>query len=337
MSRYYLDDADVDDQPAAVRGVRGRGPAHDRRAAAGAGAHLRAEVLATRSTCWTPAARSRRRSVPGRSRGCAPWRVRSRSCGRNAESRAGPPAGRRRSRRPPPLPAEAPDDRRHRRHCCSRSASRRCRPPRSTQHRGRVREALTAKLAATRLAHGAIHVPRDAATHRDASSTTWPPREPDAERTVRGPRVTAAYDGRRERRPRPRQGFARGQGVDVTDLVRVDVDGSSTWVRTDPGRGAADVLGGPAGVGRRGAACGQEHEVERPCAVVHPSGALARGAARRDRGADRGVVTGQRPDHPRAPDGAGAGRGRAVRARLRRVPGGTRHRGRRRRPQGVGS
>ena len=32
MSRYYLDDADVDDQPRAVRGVRGRGPPHARRA-----------------------------------------------------------------------------------------------------------------------------------------------------------------------------------------------------------------------------------------------------------------------------------------------------------------
>ncbi|EWC64581.1 Glycyl-tRNA synthetase alpha chain [Actinokineospora spheciospongiae] len=105
-----------------------------------------------------------------------------------------------------------------------------------------VREVLAGKLAATRLGHGEISgyaTPRRIiALVRDVQ-----PAEPDAERTVRGPRVTAAYDA--DGNPtKAAQGFARGQGVDPADLVRVDVDGVEhvAVVRTDVGRGAMTVL-----------------------------------------------------------------------------------------------
>ena len=102
----------------------------------------------------------------------------------------------------------------------------------------RVREAIAAKLAATRLAHGEIRcygTPRRIIT----LVADVAPREPDAERTVRGPRVGVAYadDGSPTKAA---AGFARGQGVDVADLVRVD--DQVAVVRTDTGRDAAEVL-----------------------------------------------------------------------------------------------
>jgi glycyl-tRNA synthetase len=108
----------------------------------------------------------------------------------------------------------------------------------------RVREAVTTKLAATRLGHGEIHnyaTPRRIVTLVDAVR----PREPDAERTVRGPRVSAAFDA--DGNPtKAATGFARGQGVDVADLRRVDVQGVQhvAVVRTEVGRGAVAVLSG---------------------------------------------------------------------------------------------
>src|SRR5690606_36184124 len=71
------------------------------------------------------------------------------------------------------------------------------------------------------------------------------PREPDAERTVRGPRVAQAYDA--DGQPtKAALGFARGQGVDVNDLRRVEQGGVEyvAAVRTDVGRPAAEVLSG---------------------------------------------------------------------------------------------
>ncbi|WP_326521707.1 glycine--tRNA ligase [Saccharothrix longispora] len=106
-----------------------------------------------------------------------------------------------------------------------------------------VREALTAKLAATRLGHGEV---KGHATPRRiiALVDDVQPAEPDAERTVRGPRASAAFDA--DGNPtKAGQGFARGQGVDVADLVRVDVDGVEhvAVVRTEVGRDAVVVLG----------------------------------------------------------------------------------------------
>ncbi|HKN96675.1 MAG TPA: glycine--tRNA ligase [Pseudonocardiaceae bacterium] len=107
----------------------------------------------------------------------------------------------------------------------------------------RVRDAVTAKLAATRLGHGTVTAhatPRRIVTVVDAVR----PREPDAERTVRGPRIAAAYDT--DGNPtRAATGFARGQGVDVADLRRVG--DNVVAVRTDAGRGAVEVLSGVLG------------------------------------------------------------------------------------------
>ncbi|HEX4725628.1 MAG TPA: glycine--tRNA ligase [Pseudonocardiaceae bacterium] len=111
-----------------------------------------------------------------------------------------------------------------------------------TRSAPRVREAVVAGLAATRLRHGDV---RSYATPRrivivvsDVS-----PREPDAERTVRGARASMAFDAAGQP-TKVAIGFARGQGVDVDDLVRVDVQGVEhiAVVRTDVGRPAFDVL-----------------------------------------------------------------------------------------------
>jgi glycyl-tRNA synthetase len=108
----------------------------------------------------------------------------------------------------------------------------------------RVREAVTTKLAATRLGHGEVRThatPRRIVTLVDAVQ----PREPDAERTVRGPKAAAAFDA--DGGPtKAATGFARGQGVDVAGLRRVDVQGVQhvAVVRTEIGRGAVAVLSG---------------------------------------------------------------------------------------------
>ncbi|OLF16048.1 glycine--tRNA ligase [Actinophytocola xanthii] len=105
-----------------------------------------------------------------------------------------------------------------------------------------VREALTAKLAGTRLEHGAVEVhatPRRIVVVVEEVA----PREPDAERFVRGPRVSAAFDA--DGNPtKAAAGFARGQGVEVSALERVEVDGVEHVgvTRTDAGRGAVEVL-----------------------------------------------------------------------------------------------
>ncbi|NUU21306.1 MAG: glycine--tRNA ligase subunit beta, partial [Streptomycetaceae bacterium] len=107
-----------------------------------------------------------------------------------------------------------------------------------------VGKAVADKLGATRLAHGAIEVhgtPRRVVV----LVSDVAPREPDAEKTVRGPRVSAAFDA--DGNPtKAGQGFARGQGVDVGALGRVTENGVEhvALVRTDPGRGAVEVLSG---------------------------------------------------------------------------------------------
>jgi glycyl-tRNA synthetase len=106
-----------------------------------------------------------------------------------------------------------------------------------------LRAALAAQLDATRLERGRIQTfatPRRIVALIDAVA----PREPAAQATVRGPRVSVAFDA--DGAPtRAALGFARAQGVDdVADLGRVSADGVDyvAAVRTDPGRGAVEVL-----------------------------------------------------------------------------------------------
>ena len=116
-----------------------------------------------------------------------------------------------------------------------------------TRSAERVRLAVLEKLAATRLAHGPA---RSYATPRRIviEIADVQPREPDAERVVRGPRVSAAFDDAGTP-TKAATGFAAGQGVDVAALARVDVQGVEhvAVVRTDVGRGAADVVAGVLG------------------------------------------------------------------------------------------
>ncbi|ASO21030.1 glycine--tRNA ligase [Actinoalloteichus hoggarensis] len=105
-----------------------------------------------------------------------------------------------------------------------------------------MRTALTEKLAATRLGHGRISTyatPRRIVAVVEAVE----PGEPDAERTVRGPRVANAFDAAGAP-TKAAAGFARGQGVDVADLGRAVIDGVEfvVAVKTDVGRGAVTVL-----------------------------------------------------------------------------------------------
>jgi hypothetical protein len=88
---------------------------------------------------------------------------------------------------------------------------------------GAVRDSLTELLAGTRLRHGEVRVMsgprRVVAVVQDVH-----PREDDVERTVRGPRRSAAY-GAEGAPTRAALGFARGQGADVADLRPVTVNG----------------------------------------------------------------------------------------------------------------
>ena len=107
-----------------------------------------------------------------------------------------------------------------------------------------VRSALTERLAATRLGHGAVRVH---ATPRRVVAVVErvQPREEDHEQTARGPRVSAAFDAAGEP-TKAVLGFARSQGVDVAGLGRVEEAGTAyvaTTRRLD-GRPAAEVLAG---------------------------------------------------------------------------------------------
>jgi len=105
-----------------------------------------------------------------------------------------------------------------------------------------VRTAIAGGLDDTRLEHGEVQVygtPRRIVVLVEAVAA----HEPDAERRVRGPKVTAAYDD--DGSPtKALQGFARGQGVDV-DAVGTDVFGGTEHVVvtvTDTGRSAGELL-----------------------------------------------------------------------------------------------
>ncbi|AKU15975.1 glycine--tRNA ligase [Luteipulveratus mongoliensis] len=106
-----------------------------------------------------------------------------------------------------------------------------------------VRTTLTERLAGTRLTYGAIDVVgtprRIVATVAGVSA-----HEPNAETLRKGPKVAAAYDA--DGNPtKPAEGFARGQKVDVADLVRAEFDGAEhVAVKvTESGRDVLAVMG----------------------------------------------------------------------------------------------
>ncbi|MCP3803752.1 glycine--tRNA ligase [Allokutzneria sp. A3M-2-11 16] len=105
-----------------------------------------------------------------------------------------------------------------------------------------VRQSITTRLAATRLEHGEVRAyatPRRVVITVDAVA----PREADAERTVKGPRASAAFDA--DGNPtKAAQGFARGQGIDPGALQKIDVNGVEHVgvVKTEVGRTAVEVL-----------------------------------------------------------------------------------------------
>ncbi|WP_216593688.1 glycine--tRNA ligase [Arsenicicoccus sp. oral taxon 190] len=105
-----------------------------------------------------------------------------------------------------------------------------------------VRAALTEGLAATRLAHGEIRVdgtPRRIVATVEAVAA----REPDTEQLRKGPKWQAAYDDAGNP-TKALQGFARGAGVDVSQVERAEVQGAEhAVVRVEqPGRSVMEVL-----------------------------------------------------------------------------------------------
>ncbi|WP_405064557.1 glycine--tRNA ligase [Kribbella sp. NBC_01505] len=117
-------------------------------------------------------------------------------------------------------------------------------PSEVTKTAAAVKAALTEKLGATRLGHGAVTV---YATPRRVVAFVAEVQagEPDAERVNRGPKKVAAYDADGNV-TKAAAGFARGQGVEVSELHTLDVDGVEyvAVTKPDPGRGAAEVLSG---------------------------------------------------------------------------------------------
>ncbi|MEV8375086.1 glycine--tRNA ligase [Kribbella sp. NPDC056861] len=107
-----------------------------------------------------------------------------------------------------------------------------------------VRKALTEKLAATRLGHGEVTTyatPRRVVAFVAAVQAG----EPDAEKVSRGPKKAAAFDAEGNL-TKAAAGFARGQKVDPSELHDLVVDGVEyvAVTKPDPGRGAAEVLSG---------------------------------------------------------------------------------------------
>ena len=115
-------------------------------------------------------------------------------------------------------------------------------PAEAVAARDQLESLVAKKLADGRLAHGALTVTatprRLVATVADVAA-----RETDATRTVRGPKVSAAF--RPDGTPTPAaSGFARANGVDVAALARITENGVEhlAVVRHEPGRPAADAL-----------------------------------------------------------------------------------------------
>ena len=106
-----------------------------------------------------------------------------------------------------------------------------------------VKDALVAALAGTRLEHGDVQVvgtPRRIVVTVDGVGA----HEPDAETLAKGPKVAAAYDA--DGNPtKALAGFARGKGVDVADVITAEFDGAEHVAvkQTQTGRGVLEVLG----------------------------------------------------------------------------------------------
>ncbi|MHA3700767.1 glycine--tRNA ligase [Jatrophihabitans sp. YIM 134969] len=111
-----------------------------------------------------------------------------------------------------------------------------------TRARDWLQTTLTERLGGTRLAFEHLHTfstPRRIVAIVDGLA----PKEDDATETVRGPKVSAAFDA--EGNPtRAASGFAAKQGVDPSALDRIVVDGNEhvAIVRERLGRSAAEVL-----------------------------------------------------------------------------------------------
>ena len=107
-----------------------------------------------------------------------------------------------------------------------------------------VRDSFIERMAAIRLGHGNVTVyatPRRLALKVERVQA----KEPDTERTVRGPRAIAAFDS--DGAPtRAAAGFARAQGVEVEQLEVIEFDHIQHLVarRTVAGRSAAEILSG---------------------------------------------------------------------------------------------
>ena len=209
MSRYYLDDADVERQKRPLRGVRERGPPDDRRAPPGPRAHLRAAAAPTRSTCSTPAAPSVRRSGPRRSPGCGTlarevaqlWAERRTELEHPLGIAELPAAGAAADR----VPAIGRDPT-----AAVRDRHRGDAAVGGHQDRRGGAAALTEKLAATRLGHGDITTYAHAAPGRRVRRERRPAsRTPSGWCAARGsrPRTTPTATS-----TKAAAGFARGQG-----------------------------------------------------------------------------------------------------------------------------
>ncbi|WP_370121166.1 glycine--tRNA ligase [Streptacidiphilus sp. MAP12-33] len=115
-------------------------------------------------------------------------------------------------------------------------------PAEATRVVDSVREALETGLGAARLGHGALHVaatPRRVVVTLEGVETA----EPDHEQTVKGPKVAAAYDA--EGGPTPALlGFARSQDADPAELGRAAFGKNEHVVLTRlvRGRPAEEVL-----------------------------------------------------------------------------------------------
>jgi len=114
-------------------------------------------------------------------------------------------------------------------------------PGEVTRAEGAVRDALAAKLAATRLRHGKItsySSPRRISVLVDAVAT----QEDEVVETVRGPRRSVAFDAAGQP-TKAAEGFARNHRIPVEALeVLADNDAYVGFTRNVPGRPAAEVL-----------------------------------------------------------------------------------------------
>lgn len=115
-------------------------------------------------------------------------------------------------------------------------------PSEARSARRQLADAVATQLAASRLPHGDVEVlatPRRlVAFVRDVAA-----REPDHVRVVKGPRVSAAFGADGEP-TRAAQGFARSQGLTVDQLERDTIGGNEHLVArvAETGRPAAEVL-----------------------------------------------------------------------------------------------